>query len=172
MKEYKQVLDTHAGMWALWNPAIRKDVQIDKKNAPAQLALTQWIKQQLLVPVNIENSGSLEFWVRVGREAKLTDRERRYVVVSSAHYGIVSDGRLCLSGIEYVRDRIDAGHVCIIDTNHARHVVTLFIIDWKAEPGMLNSDGVPSRLALPDFIVLISQAQAEKKYRLSLNTFG
>ena len=101
-----------------------------------------------LVPINIGGDGAFEIEVRVGSAsspAALSEREQTYLDVASEPYRFMSDGGLCLSGIEYVQGAPD-GHVGRLALSPGEYAVVVHLIGWDREPGMLTASGCSPRL--------------------------
>lgn len=169
---------TDAGMCALWNPK-RFATVVDYNTWEAALLddddIVRHIQHGDLVPVYIRSDGAWGFTVRIGPpDQVLTERERRYLAVSSEPYLYVSDGELCVSGLEHVSadpdDRL--GTTTRIALPSGRYQVTVHMLDWDKEPGARDSAGKPTAQALPDFVVLVSpESTPRPSYRMRLETF-
>jgi hypothetical protein len=46
------------------------------------------------------------------------------------------------------------------------------LIDWTAEPGMLDENDKPRPGALPDFVVLLNPKVGNEDFRTSVDTFA
>ncbi|OEV26497.1 hypothetical protein AN219_25300 [Streptomyces nanshensis] len=129
-----------------------------------------YIEAGAFVPVNIGSDGAYQLALR-GRTERggLTGREREYVFVSSDSYLLVSHGTVCTGGIEEV-DASSAG--CnTVPLNSGKYCAVVHLIDWEAEPGSTTADGSPAGHALPDFVVEISEAREDARYRAGVTTF-
>ncbi|MFD8080847.1 hypothetical protein ACFV4F_04015 [Kitasatospora sp. NPDC059722] len=168
---------TDAGMLALWSPAAFSGV-VDHASWEPELSEEEGrlrhIRAGALVPINIRSDGAFGVVVRAGSaaaDARLTERESAYVVVSSKPYLLRSRGVACLSGIEAVAGEPwpDTVRLDLADGDHS---VVVHLIDWEAEPGS-TADGKPSESALADFVVLVNPASAAASgpYRVATDTF-
>ncbi|MGW3210086.1 hypothetical protein [Streptomyces sp. NPDC001135] len=167
---------TDAGMLALWSPAAFSDV-VDYETWEPQLLEDEdqlrHIRAGAFVPVNIRSDGTFGVVVRVGSaegEARLTDRESAYVLVSSKPYFFRSQGVACLSGIEGVCGQPwpDTVQIAVAEGEHA---VVVHLIDWEADPGSTLA-GKPSANALAGFVGLINPASsASGPFRVATETF-
>ncbi|WP_432824446.1 hypothetical protein [Dactylosporangium sp. CA-092794] len=170
------VVATDAGMFGLWVPASFDNV-VDYSTWEAELLENEDIVRHIVggafVPVNIEGDGAFGFGVRVGSAsgpARLTERERRYVLVASEPYLLMTTGDAMLSGIEHVRAEADVG--LAVPLPAGRWSVTISLIEWEAEPGQRDDAGAPAPTALPDFTLLINPEDgAAGGYRINLHTF-
>jgi hypothetical protein len=101
------------------------------------------------------------------------EREARYRLVSSQPYLLVSDGLVGLGGLEAVGEYTGADRLQV-SLEPGRYEVQVHLIDWKAEPGAADADGKPTKDALGDFVIEISQQVPEtsRQYRRSLETFS
>lgn len=176
LSEDSCTVSTEAGMHALWVPEPFAGVHDDDTwNAEFgdDAGILRHVVAGNLVPINIGSDGVAAFVVRVGDRkdpARLSERETRYVLVSSRPYLLTSRGRALLGGIEDVAT--EAGRVHAVPLPRGRYAVTVHLIDWKAEPGAAHHDGTPVGGALPDFVVLLNPAGHATRYREDLATFG
>jgi len=98
---------TDAGMLALWNPRRFADI-VDYESWERQLYddddILRHVRDGHLVPVNIGGDGAFDFTVRTATDgdATPTEREARHLWLSSAPYLLVSEGKVCLSGLEHI----------------------------------------------------------------------
>jgi hypothetical protein len=124
------------------------------------------------VPINVGGDGAFEIAVRgrVGPSA-VSEREERYRLVSSEPYLLISHGMLELGGLESVGNYSGAEKI-EIPLTAGRYSVIIHLIDWKAEPGAADSTGKPTANALPDFVIVFSDAQSvDAAYRSKVDTF-
>ncbi len=110
------------------------------------------------MPINIGGDGAFEIEVRVGSAsspAALSEREQTYLDVASEPYRFMSDGGLCLSGIEYVQGAPD-GHVGRLALSPASTLSSCTSSAGIASRACSPRVDAPSPDALPDFIVLLT----------------
>lgn len=169
-------VSTEAGMHALWAPEPFAGVH-DDDTWDTEFGDDAGIRRHVvagnLVPINIGSDGAATFVVRAGdREdpARLSERETRYLLVSSRPYLLTSRGRALLGGIEDVATEEGRAHT--IPLARGRYGVTVHLLDWKAEPGATHHDGTPAEGALPDFVILLDPAGHATRYREDLATFS
>jgi hypothetical protein len=166
---------TDAGLFALWNPA-RFEHITDYGSWEASLSEDEDIAGQAgagnLVPIGIGGDGSFGFLVRAdsAKAPELTEREQRYLKVSSKPYLFEADGTAHLSGIEYV-SAAPPPATAAIGIPAGRYGVTVHLIDWAAEPGAQDAAGKPAEGALPDFVVLAGPAPDDGPFRTKAKTF-
>lgn len=177
-REGSCTLSTDAGMHALWAPEPFADVH-DHDTWDTELGENADIQRHVvagnLVPINIGSDGAAAFIVRVGdrgEPARLSERETRYLLVSSQPYLLTTRGHAFVSGIEHVAVDASQGPTHAIHVANGKHSVTIHLIDWKAEPDATRDDGTPVDHALPDFVILINPADHATNYRKNLTTFG
>lgn len=167
---------TDAGMLALWNPARFAAITSDHAWEDALLQdqdLARHVQSGDLAPVNIGGDGAFAFTVRIGppKDVALTGREQRYLLASSQPYRYQSAGVACLSGIEDISP--DPGPaVNTLAVPAGQCAVTIYLIDWAAEPGAKDHHGRATPTALPDFVILICPSPEETRYRTKLQTFN
>lgn len=123
-----------------------------------------------VVPINVGGDGVFQIVVRWGEGGDLTDRERAFVLVSSEPYLLVSEGSFALGGLEDVGDAEPKAEN-FVSLAKGRYAVQVHLVDWKADPGSVDSNGKPGPDALPDFVVLIGDEVAGP-YRTSVQTFN
>jgi hypothetical protein len=166
--EVAQVVTTDAGMAALWQPehfAQVTGLSVWEREVAEPAALRGHIAAGALVPLNVGGDGTFQIVVRRG--GGLTDRERRYVLVSSPPYQLVSRGAVALGGLQDV-----GGPGFEVPLDAGRYPVVVHLVDWGAEPGARNPDGTPAAHALADFVVEVQEpAGAEPAFRTSEETF-
>ncbi len=168
---------TDAGMHCVWRPAAFASVH-DYETWDSQLSedgdILRHVSAGDFVPINIRSDGAFEIEVRVGSAsspAALSERDRTYLEVESEPYRFISDGELCLSGIEHVHEAPDA-HVGRLALSPGEYAVVVHLIGWNREPGMLTASGSRSPDALPDFIVAANPTTGRHAYRTRLETFS
>jgi hypothetical protein len=172
--ESTQPVRTDAGLLGLWQPGHFADVTEDNwdDRVAEDAALLQHIEAGAFVPVNIESDGSWQFTVRIGDPVEpLSDRERRYLTVSSEPYLLVAEGETALSGLERVGRDLDDDEVTVLPTEAGRYAVTIHMIDWMDEPGMVDDNDEPREGALPDFVIEIVPESGKESYRTKLVSF-
>jgi len=164
-------------MHCLWNPTAFQAIE-EYKSWENELLEDDSIRRHIttghFVPINIHADGCFAIEVRVGTSAEpesLSERESKYLTVASEPYRFVSDGTLCISGIEAVHQEPDDS-VGVLALAKGEFEVTVFLIGWDAEPGMQDPRGRPKKNALPDFVVLLNPKRGDKKkYRTEVETF-
>jgi hypothetical protein len=168
---------TDAGMLCIWNPSafgMIDDYDSWEKELLEDSDIIRHIKSGNLVPVNIGSDGCWGIEVRVGTSGApevLTDRESKYVVVSSEPYLLVSNGSLCISGLEHVHGQ-PGDSVGVFKVPKGQYAVTVQLIGWDDEPGMKDKKGNPKKDALQDFVILVNSTSAGSgKYRTKVETF-
>jgi hypothetical protein len=165
---------TSAGMCALWDPeqfthVIDLDTWEDEVAEDA--ALVRKMEQAVFVPLNAGGDGAFQVVIRGGQDnAALSERESRYVLVSSQPYLLGSRGTVELGGLESIGGGPDR-NVIRIPVEAGRYSVVVHLIDWKAESGALTADGRPSENALPDFLVIFGGESESASYRINVATF-
>ena len=169
------VARTDAGMLALWNPARFTAITGQQAWESALLDdqdIARHVRAGDLVPVNIGGDGAFALVVRIGPPGAvaLTGREQRHLAASSRPYLYLSPGAACLSGIEDIS--ADPGPaVATLAVPAGPCAVTIYLIDWAAEPGAKDHHGRPAAAALPDFVILICPAAEGTRYRAEPQTF-
>jgi hypothetical protein len=167
-KELTGLFSTDAGMLCLWEPSAFAAV-VDYETWEDQLCedkdIRRHIKAGHFVPINTNQGidGAFAVHVRVGRAAapaKLTDRERTYLLAESQPYQFLSSGRLCVSALEDVAGT-PGPKVSSVAAPAGRHAVTVCFIGWDEEPGMKDKKGRPKPGALPDFVVLVNPGDSK-----------
>ena len=173
--KFKKVLDTRSDMWCVWNPEIGKGINSYDEwedKFYEDINLIEFIKKQLFVPININRSGSFEFSVRINDSNNLTPREKNCFIISSNNYLIKSDGKLYISGIEYIEETVNDIHVLEIKSNTGIYNIRIDLIDWKKETENINLDGTSKENALSDFLIHINLSNENNDGCSSLNTFN
>lgn len=168
-------IGTGAGMCALWQPESFVEVtDLDswEDEVAEDAALVRHIAAGVFVPINIGGDGAFQVSVRgASTLGTLDQRERNYRLVSSTPYLLVSNGKIELGGLEAVGSYTGA-HRVEIPLDPGRYSVLIHLIDWKAEPGMLEAGGKPAAKALPDFIVEIAdEVTSGAGHRTQVMTF-
>ena len=166
---------TDAGMLALWNPTQFSTI-VDYDAWERELLKNEDILQHVraghLVPINIGRDFAAGITARIEPLAgpKLSEREARYLFASSEPYLYVSDGEMCVSGLEGIgRDPPPSGVMAIAP---GRYQVTIHMLNWDDEPGAKDETGRPAAHALPDFLILVSpEPTPNSVYRTELETF-
>jgi hypothetical protein len=163
---------TGSGMCALWDPTSFLEIA-DYDTWYTALGeddqIVSHIEAGAFVPINIRSDGAFGALVRVGQPGQLTEREERYVHMTSNPYLFISSGKAWINGIERVGgpDEDDGFEVVVPP---GRWMVTVSILDWNLEPGSVSPTGRPTEDALPDFVVLLSP-DSGGPYRTKLVTF-
>lgn len=173
----RKVCSTMSGMYCLWDQSAFADVHDYgswDKLLCEDLDIEVQISAAAFVPINIRSDGVAEIEVRVGscnQPESLTERENSYLGASSAPYLLHAQGPVFVSGIEHVEGKPSAncGEVNVAPGAYA---VTVHLIDWTAEPGMLDENDKPRSGALPDFVVLINPKVGNEDFRTSVDTFA
>jgi hypothetical protein len=153
----RNILKTDSGMFGIWDENYFYDV-IDYDSWEQELLednnICNRIKLGHLVPININSDGAFEFEIRVGDDAELNVREKKYTLVSSEPYLFRSQGKLNISGIEFIEKDPDESVGSLVIPSGS-YQVYIHLIDWEDEPNSKESDGKPLKDALPDFLVLL-----------------
>ncbi len=158
--EIAGMMRTNSGMFGLWSPAAFGHVS-DYDSWEAELASDEDIARHVaagaFVPINSGLDGDFKITVRVGSSdapAELTDRERRYLLVSSDPYLFLSPGVGVVSSIEYVHAMGDVGLQVPLPVGRWR--VRVALIEWDKEPGQRDEQGQALPTSLPAFMLLIN----------------
>lgn len=171
---YKKDLNTASGMWGIWNYNTYKHIDNYDKWEPLFCEdedIVNQIESRYFVPINIMEDGSCSFTIRI--DEQMSDREQKYVCVQSEEYLLKSTGRVIVSGIEKITEKIDSDNVIELNLPEGYYSVKIYLISWDEEPGAYLEDGKVSPEALSDFVVLIkSGANPEREYRTRINTFS
>ena len=169
----EKTLSTGCGMWALWDYEEYKNITSYEEWENLFLSDNDIIKQisnSKFVPIYIHTDGIFQFRVKINEQ--LSEREQKYVIATSEEYLIKTEGRLYLSGIEYIGNEVKEDEGIRLNLKSDSYSVKIHIIEWDKEPGMRLEDGSASIEALPDFTILINKEnKANKKYRQKLDTF-
>ncbi|WHT15646.1 hypothetical protein N8J89_21110 [Crossiella sp. CA-258035] len=152
--ELSRVASTESGMLAIFAPEEFAGVR-DQVSWAAELGSAEKIRERIvaggLVPVNIGGDGAWQVVLRADGTG-LTEREDRYLMLSSEPYLLVCHGIAHIGGIEEVcAEPQDTG----LPVRPGRYSVVVHLIEWEAEPGSRDADGQPAADALPDFVVLL-----------------
>jgi hypothetical protein len=135
--------------------------------------ISRHIQQGAFVPLNIHADGAYMCAIRIGSAAipaVLSERERRYLFLSSEPYLFRSRGTLAISGLEHIGH--SPGEVAsFLPLASGDWTVTVHLIEWTEEPGAKTPDGQPSATALSDFVVLLNPATADTRHRTKVDTF-
>lgn len=171
---YKKDLHTASGMWGLWNYNTYKHIDEYDKWEPLfceDADIVKQIESHIFVPVYIFEDGCMSFTIRV--DEKLTEREMAYICVQSEEYLLKSTGKVIVSGIDEINQKLSSNNVIEMDLPEGYYSVKTYIIAWNEEPGAYLENGEISPDALSDFVVVIrSNANLEREYRTKINTFS
>ncbi len=118
-----------------------------------------------IVPVSWGADCACEVVARLGAPARMTDREKEYVLVPSQPYRFQTTGKVGISGIEMISGQPD-DQVLTFEIPPGAYAIYLNMIAWMDEPGAENTDGSPADNALPDFIVCLDTPDTELSYRI------
>ncbi|MEW2386272.1 hypothetical protein AB0873_29915 [Micromonospora sp. NPDC047707] len=168
--EGSYVAVTGAGMCGLWQAEHFEHVtslNAWEDEVSEDEALASHVRKGAFVPLNVGGDGCFRVTIREGgRNA----REKRYTLVSSDPYLLVSRGTLMLGGLENVGSYIGGAQQIAFPAG--RHLVKVHLLDWKAEPGSVGADGSPTGIALPDFLVEIHpEPDGFVAFRSTVRTF-
>lgn len=164
------IVPTGAGMLALWRGTAFAEVDgYDAWERHVHNRLADAIESGEIVPIGIQGDGA--FGVRVAAAPGApTDRERRYCVVTSEPYLLVSDGgSVFLSGLEAVGDAPSSP--IRLSLPAGPYAVRTLLVAWDDEPGARNPDGSPGPDALADFVVWVYPMAGGETFRTSEATF-
>ena len=174
MAEYKKDLNTSSGMWGLWDYETYKEIDEYDRWEPLFCEDEDIIKQienNTFVPVNIYEDGCRAFTLKIDME--LSEREEKYYCVKSEQYLFCSNGKMILSGIDYIDKDVSDDEAIIIDLPKGFYTAVIYLIAWDEEPGAYLEDGSISPNALSDFVIVLkSNANENKSYRQRINTFS
>jgi hypothetical protein len=168
-------LVTNAGMFGLWRPerfSAVVDLDTWEDEVADNASLAGKIAEGAFVPINVGGDGAFQFMVRGSAPGEsLSDRERRFLIVSSEPYRLVSGGSVELGALEAVGPQADEQAVSI-PLPAGGYSVVVHLVDWQAEPGMVTEDGDPATDALSDFVIeIFDELSAGSVYRTSVETF-
>ena len=173
----KGVYGTDSGMLVIWRrDSFREVVDYDswERELLDDSDIERHIRAGAITPINIHSDGAFACEVRFSTDhvpASLSERERRFLAVSSPPYKFHSTGELLISGIEYV-EKEPGRNVGILKLPPGDYVTEVHLIAWDEEPDMKQKDGKPSALAMPDFVVLLNPAHSSGDgFRNSVETF-
>lgn len=166
---------TDAGMHGLWSPEAFAGVDgYDSwaRELEEDVDILRHIRAGSFVPINIGADLVAEIEVRVSTsgDTRLSDREEKFLAISSQCYRFRSSGSIAVGGIEHVAGRVEAP-ARTMPLPAGEWSVIVHMLDWDKEPGAFIAAGKPSSNALPDFLVVISPALPGQQFRLSLWTF-
>jgi hypothetical protein len=169
------VVSTDAGMLAVWNPkqfSTIVDYDTWERELLEDKDILRHARDGRLVPINIGRDFAAGVTVRIEPLAypKLSEREARYLFLSSEPYLYMSDGAMCVSGLESIdRDPDPSG---VISIAADRYQVTIHMLNWDDEHGATDESGRPADHALSDFLILVSpEPTPNSVYRVELETF-
>src|SRR5688572_3317417 len=104
----RRVFTTDSGMVAVWQPERFHGI-VDYNTWERELLededISGHIQQGAFVPLNVQADGAYDCAIRVGSAATpatLSDRESRYLLISSEPYLFRSCGILSISGLEHI----------------------------------------------------------------------
>jgi hypothetical protein len=170
------VVRTDAGMCALWSPASFHDVT-DYGSWERELLddadVARHVRAGSVVPINIGSDGTFAVRVRTtsGPEnVAPTEREARFVMVSSEPYLFETQGGAFVSGLEHICRDPDPPALSV-PIGPGRWAATVYLVDWEAEPGSKEPSGQPAPGALPDFLVVVNPALSIEGFRQEVATF-
>ncbi|WP_125591398.1 hypothetical protein [Amycolatopsis balhimycina] len=175
-QEISRVVRTSAGLCAVWQPEAFKSMEDDfelwEDWATENHEIEKSISRGIFVPLNVGGDGVFQVTVRVGSpELDLTESERRYRLVESEPYLFTSLGSFAVGGIEDICD-VDRVAENRFPLAEGRYSVVVNLIDWKADPNSIGSDGRPLPSALPDFLVLVRpEVSSAGNFRTKVETF-
>lgn len=168
------VFYTGAGMLCLWDYSTYQHIEdYDgwEKEFVEDVDIVRNIKNATFVPINVQSDGAFCADVKLHDEATLSQREKKYLTVSSQPYLLKSKGEIALSGIETI-GKTPTENIKVIDLDAGDYLVQIHLIAWDEEPGSKGADGKPTHSALPDFIVCITpDVGTIQSYRTELETF-
>lgn len=170
----KKNLTTGSGMWGLWDYDTYKKIDNYEKWEPLFCEdndIKKQIEKNRFVPIYIFEDGCRSFTLKIDNE--LSDREQKYVCVKSEPYLFYSNGKIILSGIECINKEVSEQDAIILEVLKGFYQVTIYLLSWDEEPNAYLKDGTINPNALSDFVVILkSNADEKKKYRLRVNTFS
>jgi hypothetical protein len=170
------VVATSAGLGGIWQPQHFTHVtglEAWEDDVAEDAALEAHIRAGAFVPLNVGGDGAFQTVLRgrTGTAGTLTPRERRYLLVTSEPYLLVSGGLLEVGGLEAVGG-YGGAPAARLDLAPGRYAVVVHLVDWEAEDGAVAADGSPKEGALPDFVVEIGpELPPGTVYRHSVETF-
>jgi hypothetical protein len=175
-QQVSRTVRTDAGLCALWQTEyfVESGDPDDWDDwASDDELLVQAITAGALVPIGVGADGVFEVLIRWNFSGSgLTEREARHVLVSSDPYLLTSPGVLYIGGLEEAGDLPGKG-ANRIELPSGRYSAVVHLVDWKAEPESVGSDGRPLEGALPDFVVEIRREEGVGNvYRTKSTTFS
>lgn len=161
---------TATGMLALWCAAAFDGIDgYPEWEERVNDRLGQAIERGELVPLGIQTDGAFGVRLAVAPDGP-SERESRFAVVTSEPYLLVVSGRVvCLSGLEFVGDRDCAPTTASLPDG--RYAVRCTLIAWDQEAPASGREGPPLEDALPDFLVVVTPAEAVDTFRTDQATF-
>jgi len=169
---FKLDLGTDAGMLALWDYDHFSHIDdYDKweESICEDEDILEHIKNSRFVPINL-GDGGFGLDLRINQNTTLTDRENKYLLVSSRAYKLRVENFICVSSLENVGSEVSDTQKFKIESG--TYTVIAHLIDWTQEDGAFDKDGQPSSNALPDLIIFIhKESELQKSYCLDLETF-
>lgn len=172
----RRVFGTDSGMLALWAPQHFDSItsyESWERELLEDTDISRHILQGAFVPLNVHADGAYDCAIRVGdlnAPATLSERESRYLLVSSEPYLFRSLGSLAVSGLEHI-GRSPGGAASIVPLASGDWAATVHLIDWTQEPGAKSPNGKPTANALPDFAVFLNPSAPDSQYRIKVDTF-
>ena len=167
----KRLFQTDSGMLCIWDYNSFKHIN-DYDSWDKELCEDEDIQKHInsskFVPLNL-GDGAFDVEIRF-TEPSFSDREREYLLVPSQPYKIVSDGQLCISGLEHVCGDLD-DNIANLSIKPGEYIAQINLIDWNQEPGATDSDGNPTDKALPDMIIFIYNDHSINEFRKDIETF-
>ena len=85
------------------------------------------------MPVYIFEDGCRSFTVRIDEE--ITEREKQYICVQSEEYLLKSTGKVIVSGIDKIDQKINPDRVIELDLPEGYYSVKTYLIAWDEELG-------------------------------------
>ncbi|MBN2652577.1 MAG: hypothetical protein JXR63_09345 [Spirochaetales bacterium] len=165
---------TDSGMLCLFNYANFTHV-VDYDSWDKELCedkdIIRHIEQGEFVPISF-GDGAFDVIIRINEEAVLSEREKKYLVVQSKPYKLISTGKVCLSPLETVGKEI-SDRLYQFSLPSGTYKVIVNMIEWGEEPGALDEKGRPTPAALPDFIIFIEKItnSQNENFSTSVETF-
>ena len=170
---YRKDLATDCGMWGLWDSEAYKSIDNYDKWEPLFVEdedIQKQVESTSFIPIYIHSDGVCSFEVKI--DGSLSEREKKYICVSSEKYLFHSSGKAYLSGIDNIGFTFNENEVLELPLAEGYYAVTVHLISWDEEPGAYLENGEISPDALPDFIVIIeSGAAPDGAYRKNIETF-
>ena len=174
MSKYSKNLITDSGMFAVWDYSTYAQIDDYDKWEPLFVEdkdIETQIKNASFTPVYFHQDGFFGFILKIDEE--LDERESKYIIVKSDEYLFHANGKTVLSGIDYIDSKVRSDEAIIVDLPEGYYSIKVYLIAWDEEPGAFLENGDTSPNALPDCIVVVrSNADKNKPYRMSVNTFS